>query len=64
MTGRKTIIALGLVFMTGLQGLTGCGSPSFCIQRTDGRGAAGDEEAGLREQHGAFLCGEFLRGLL
>ena len=28
MTGRKTIIALGLVFMTGLQGLTGCGSPS------------------------------------
>ena len=28
MTGRKKIIALGLVFMTGLQGLTGCGSPS------------------------------------
>ena len=28
MTGRKTISALGLVFMTGLQGLTGCGSPS------------------------------------
>ena len=28
MTRRKTIIALGLVFMTGLQGLTGCGSPS------------------------------------
>ena len=28
MTGKKTIIALGLVFMTGLQGLTGCGSPS------------------------------------
>ena len=28
MAGRKTIIALGLVFMTGLQGLTGCGSPS------------------------------------
>ena len=41
MTGRKTIIALGLVFMTGLQGLTGCGSPSSV---SDGQTVAEQQE--------------------
>ncbi len=34
MTGRKRIITLGIVFMTGLLGLFGCGSPSSAYKDT------------------------------
>lgn len=34
MTGRKRIITLGIVFMTGLLGLFGCGSPSSAFKET------------------------------